>query len=228
MTTTPPSARRAAKAATGKKPVKSVATSRLRWQVTPATPKKISPIKKKGLIFVIRDTSTSKAIIKRTKLALFKGAKGQALEGKVPMRMLPPTEAYHWDAFDMVNIIRQGVPAVNVEALGATLHLDKGIVTNVLGLPRSTVDKKIKEDKDLTPEQSERVLGLQRLIGQVEVIVTESGDPTGFDAGEWLARWIQRPLPALGGRKPDEFLDTVVGQQLISKLLAQVQSGAYA
>lgn len=225
MTTTPSSARRAAKMSAGKKPVKSVATSGLQWPAVPPSPKKASPVKKKGFAFVIRDTSNTEAIIKKTKLALFKG-EGRALKGVV--RTLPPTKAYNWGAFEMVEIIRHGVPAVNVEALGASLHLDKGIVTEVLGLPKSTVDKKIKGDKDLTPEQSERVLGLQRLIGQVEVIVAESGDPTGFDAGEWLARWIQKPLPALGGRKPDEFLDTVVGQQLVSKLLAQIQSGAYA
>ncbi len=228
MTATRSSTRRAAKTTTAKKPVKSVASSGLQWEVAASTPKKTSPTKKKGVAFVIRDTSVSEAVIKKTKLAPFKGTEGRAFKGNVAMRALPPTTAYHWDAFDMVNIIRHGVPAVNVEALGATLHLDKGIVTELLGLPKSTVDKKIKDDKDLTPEQSERVLGLQRLIGQVEVIVAESGDPTGFDAGEWLARWIQKPLPALGGRKPDEFLDTVIGQQLVSKLLAQIQSGAYA
>ncbi|HEX8986545.1 MAG TPA: antitoxin Xre/MbcA/ParS toxin-binding domain-containing protein [Rhodocyclaceae bacterium] len=227
MTTTPSSARRTAKTSSGKKQAKSAAVSGLQWPVTRSTPK-TPPTKKKGFAFVIRDTSTTEAIIKKTKLALFKGTEGRAFKGHAPMRTLPPSKAFHWDALDMVHVIRHGVPAVNVEALGATLHLDKGIVTEVLGLPKSTVDKKIKDDKDLTPEQSERVLGLQRLIGQVEVIVAESGDPTGFDAGEWLARWIRKPLPALGGRKPDEFLDTVVGQQLVSKLLAQIQSGAYA
>lgn len=219
MTTTPSAARRAAKATTPKKAAKSAASSALRWK---ATPKRAGAVKEVSGVFLIRDLGLEKA-----KPGIYKGAERIAFKG-VQMRRLTPAKAYLSDTFDVVDIVRHGLPAVNVEALSTALHLDKGIVTGVLGLPRSTVDKKIKGHKDLTREQSERVIGLQRLIGQVEVIVAESGDATDFDAGEWLSRWIRKPLPALGGRKPDEFLDTVLGQQLVSKLLAQIQSGAYA
>ena len=58
--------------------------------------------------------------------------------------------------------------------------------------------------------------------------VEESGDPTDFDAPAWTATWLDRPLPALGGRKPADFMDTAEGQQLVSNLIARMQSGAYA
>ena len=59
-------------------------------------------------------------------------------------------------------------------------------------------------------------------------MVEESGDPQGFDAAAWLSTWIEEPLPALGGARPVDIMDTMEGQALVSTLLAQIQSGAYA
>ncbi|SOE63487.1 Protein of unknown function [Burkholderia sp. D7] len=66
------------------------------------------------------------------------------------------------------------------------------------------------------------------LVRQVEKMVAESGNPEGFDAAQWLAAWMERSVPALGGRRPAEYMDTVEGRALISRLLAMMQSGAYA
>ena len=97
-----------------------------------------------------------------------------------------------------------------------------------LHLPRSTLDRKIRNHESLPPECTERVLGLERLVGQVTEMVAQSGDPAGFDADRWVAAWLDRPLPALGGAKPADFMDTMEGQKLITQLLAQSQSGTYA
>ena len=67
-----------------------------------------------------------------------------------------------------------------------------------------------------------------RLVGQVEAMIQESGDPAGFDATSWMSRWLQEPLPSLGGARPIDLMDTMEGQALVSTALAQAQSGAYA
>ena len=72
------------------------------------------------------------------------------------------------------------------------------------------------------------MLGLAKLVGQLEAMVEESGDPEGFDALGWLSDWLREPLPALGGNRPIGFLDTMEGQAVVSQALAQMQSGAYA
>ena len=59
-------------------------------------------------------------------------------------------------------------------------------------------------------------------------MVKESGDPEGFNAAEWLSRWLREPLPALGGQMPIKLLDTMAGQALVSQALSRIQSGAYA
>lgn len=66
-----------------------------------------------------------------------------------------------------------------------------------------------------------------KLVAQVQAMVEESGSPQGFDSEAWVSEWIERPIPALGGR-PIDFLGTKEGFELVSRLLAQAQSGAFA
>ena len=74
----------------------------------------------------------------------------------------------------------------------------------------------------------EHILGLQKLIGQVQLIVDEAGDPDAFDAARWVAEWIEQPLPALANAKPADYVGTVEGQNLVAGILDRMQSGAYA
>ena len=69
--------------------------------------------------------------------------------------------------------------------------------------------------------------GLATLIGQVEALVAEQGAPAGFDAARWFREWMKQPVPALGGRRPVELLDTREGQQIVSGLLEAIRAGAY-
>jgi uncharacterized protein (DUF2384 family) len=97
------------------------------------------------------------------------------------------------------------------------------------GLKRSvtTVHRKAAKNETLSPSDSERLIGVTRLLGQLKVMVEESGDADGFEAGAWMSRWLTEPLPALGGTRPIDLLDTMEGQSLVSTALAQMQSAAY-
>jgi putative toxin-antitoxin system antitoxin component (TIGR02293 family) len=97
-----------------------------------------------------------------------------------------------------------------------------------LGLARPTVDRKVRLSKLLNPDESERVVGIARLVGQAQSLVKESGRQEEFDAATWVSAWLDRPLPALGGKPPGEFMDTADGRMLVADLLSQEQSGAYA
>ena len=50
---------------------------------------------------------------------------------------------------------------------------------------------------------------MAKLIGQVQAMIEESGDAEGFEAADWFARWLEGPLPAFGGQRPTELLDTM-------------------
>ena len=127
-----------------------------------------------------------------------------------------------------VAAIKSGVPAAFVGLLADQMGRPKEWLLPRLGISIATFNRKKKESKALSKDDGERALGMARLVGQVESMVRESGDPTGFDAAQWVAQWLEEPSPALGGKKPSDYMDTSEGQGIIFNLLAQVQAGTYA
>jgi putative toxin-antitoxin system antitoxin component (TIGR02293 family) len=135
---------------------------------------------------------------------------------------------YRASPLERISLIKKGVPAVQVKHLLADLHIAQGAGFKALNLSTATVNKKAKKGEVLSGDESERVIGFARLVGQLQAMVEESGDPSGFDARAWMARWLTEPLPAFGGTRPADLLDTMEGQGLVSAVLAKMQSGAYA
>lgn len=147
-----------------------------------------------------------------------------------------PTSGY-WEAVpnlyrmpdvEFIDKFLAGIEPTFVTEIANHMGTTRKCLQDYLQLSSTTIDRKKSKSVNLDIYQSERLAGLKRLIDQVHAMVEDSGDPTGFDAAEWLGRWIEKPLPALGGKKPADYLSTVSGQKLLSNLLNQMQSGAYA
>lgn len=68
--------------------------------------------------------------------------------------------------------------------------------------------------------------GTDELVRLVDRLVHESGDPRGFDAGNWVHQWIHAYVPALGNT-PASFMGTPEGRDLIKNVLETSQSGVY-
>ena len=151
---------------------------------------------------------------------------GSTLKG--PGRTLPFTEIYRATPADRIRFIKSGIPAGKAKDLIAGLHLDQHVVLTALNLKTATINRKAKQNEMLSIEDGERIVGLAKLVGQVEAMVEDAGTADGFDATEWLSQWLREPLPSLGGVRPLDLLDTMEGQSLVSQALAQAQSGAYA
>jgi putative toxin-antitoxin system antitoxin component (TIGR02293 family) len=135
---------------------------------------------------------------------------------------------YQASAVERIAMIKGGLPASEAKRIFADLAIGQGAALKALRLSPATVNKKAKQDGTLSPGESERVLGMAKLVGQLEAMIQASGNPEGFDATGWMSRWLQAPLPALGGQCPMDLMDTMEGQALVSAALAQMQSGAYA
>jgi len=143
-------------------------------------------------------------------------------------RVESAAQLYRASQMQRVKIVKKGVPARYTGVLAAGMRISKDKFYRTVGLTRATVDRKVRVNKRLNLDESERVMGIARLVGQAQSLVQESGGPPDFDAARWLADWLDRPLPALGGQRPAELMDTAEGRALVSDLLAQQQSGAYA
>jgi putative toxin-antitoxin system antitoxin component (TIGR02293 family) len=129
---------------------------------------------------------------------------------------------------ERIGIIKHGLLASEAKQILGDLTVTQAVAMRALNIAPATMNRKAKGEDRLPPAESERVLGVARLVGQVQAIVEESGNPQGFDAAAWTSRWLSEPVAALGGVRPLDLMDTMEGQNLVSNTLAQVQSGAYA
>jgi putative toxin-antitoxin system antitoxin component (TIGR02293 family) len=135
---------------------------------------------------------------------------------------------YRASPFERITMIKHGIRATEAKRIIAELAIGKGFALKALNLSPATINKKAKQNQTLSPGESERVIGIAKLVGQLESVIQESGDPEGFDAVAWMSRWLKEPLSAFGGTRPIDLMDTMEGQALVSTALAQLQSGAYA
>jgi putative toxin-antitoxin system antitoxin component (TIGR02293 family) len=143
--------------------------------------------------------------------------------GRAPLSTL-----YTFGPMEHIALVREGVPAAMLPVVASEMAITRDRLYRTIGVPRATMDRKIRSRQRLSPDESERLLGIARLVGQVEEMVRESGETDAFDAARWLAEWLETPLPALGGEPPASLMDTAEGRRIVSDLLSQMQSGAYA
>ena len=148
--------------------------------------------------------------------------------GRTPRTIGDFVQIYEAGPMERIELIKSGISADGLVDLATSMHTTKDQLFKRLGLPRATVDRKARNKQNLSQEQSERVIGLMKLVGQVKTMVEQSGEPEGFDAAQWVGQCLEQANGALGGIPPAELMDTVQGQEVISGLLAKMQSGAYA
>ena len=137
-------------------------------------------------------------------------------------------EYHDASSVDRIEIVKVGLPARLLATLADDMQVSRERLYGWLGIARATANRRLEADGVLSQDESERVLGMARLVGLVEKIVAESGEPAGFDPARWTATWLQQRNPALGGRTAGDFMDTGDGRALVAGLIAQMQSGAYA
>ena len=122
------------------------------------------------------------------------------------------------DARGLMIKVREGIPARAVTRV-VELGFNGQSVYSSIG-SRTTVQRKIKGNERLTPEESDRLLRLTRIIGQATMT---------FGSEEKARHWLERPTKAFGGNEaPFSLLDTDQGAQLVEERLVQIAHGMFA
>jgi len=132
------------------------------------------------------------------------------------------------DTEQRIRYIRKGLPAQTAVRFVSSLELSKKYLWKMIGLSRSTIDRKLSNGIRLSSNESESVLAVVQLVAQAQRIVEESGNPDGFNASTWVSEWLSRPHAALGGKSPGDYMDTAEGRGLVGDLLLRQQSAAYS
>jgi hypothetical protein len=79
------------------------------------------------------------------------------------------------DPIERIRIVKLGLPATTVETMAKCMDVQKSWLAAQLGIARPTVSRRARDNKPLGAADSEHLLGMARLVGQVQQMVNESG-----------------------------------------------------
>ena len=129
----------------------------------------------------------------------------------------------------LVETERSGVPGGFLKDLSRRMEIPAARVFVMLGVPKATAEKKAAAGEVLSGSGGQAAIGIAKLLGIAQGIVANStaAQAKGFDSAKWLGRWLERPQPSLGGRKPGDLVDTPTGFEVVARLLGAIESGAY-
>lgn len=125
-------------------------------------------------------------------------------------------------------LVTHGMKPWVIKRVASDLNIEISRFVDSLKISRSTYHRKIKNASSLNVYESERVLGVAKLVGQVKAMLADNEAAEGFDAAAWVGNWLEEPLPALGNRKPIEWMESSSGREFVLQLLVQAQTGSYA
>ncbi|MDE1899757.1 MAG: DUF2384 domain-containing protein [Xanthomonadaceae bacterium] len=165
--------------------------------------KKTSP---KKVAKKVAQRPTAKKILRTTATA----AGSHARDGILRLHRMP--------GYEVAGAVRDGIIPAEMQAL-IDQGYSRGDVVRVIG-PRSTIERKLRDDVRLDPQESDRLARMVRVIGQAEQVF---GNP------DKARHWMQRPSSRLpGGESPLSLLDTDSGTQVVTERLMQIQYGIFA
>lgn len=129
----------------------------------------------------------------------------------------------------LVEVERHGVKGRFIKDFSRRIGVSAVRLYEILGVPKATVEKRSTEGTEITGAGGQAAVAMAKLLAKAQEIVGNSTSPAAkdFDAAKWLGQWIERPQPALGGRKPAELIGTPTGVEMVSRLLGAIESGAY-
>ena len=118
---------------------------------------------------------------------------------------------------DQVETIRKGIATQAFEQLATALGVGKEALARKLNINPQTLRK--RKSRMLSADEAEKSLRAARVFGlATEVLGSE----------EKARHWLNDQIPALGGKRPLDLLDTDVGAHEVTNLLGGIKWGMYA
>ena len=177
------------------------------------------------------------AVSKTLEGSVVRRVKGNTAPGKSRLITYRHTEGV--DAFvtsvakatpmEIIEVERQGIDSIFLKDLSRFMDIPAVRIFDIVGIPKATAEKKVAAKQPISGAGGQAALGLARLLAIARSIVENStaAEAKDFDVAKWLGRWIERPQPGLGGRKPADLIGTPTGLDMVARVLGAIESGAY-
>jgi putative toxin-antitoxin system antitoxin component (TIGR02293 family) len=119
---------------------------------------------------------------------------------------------------EWVEALQAGLPTGTVDALvgGGALSQDELFR---LVIPRRTLAKRRQTGGTLTPEESDRLARVARILTAADDV---------FGDAEKARRWLRKSNRGLGAHVPLELLATEAGSRLVEQALGRIEHGIMA
>lgn len=121
------------------------------------------------------------------------------------------------NASDLRSAVLEGFPFSAFEAVQKEIDLPQNQLSALIGIPSRTIARR-KEDKQLTPVESDRLYRLARIVAYGHVVL---GDM------EKVRTWLKTSNRGLGGEIPLSLLATDIGARQVEEVLQRIEYGIY-
>lgn len=144
------------------------------------------------------------------------------METFVPTRTPPPLPGTRILALEaqsglqVVEELSRGLSVESLEQLATHLGVSVAQALELADLKSSTFFDRKRQRQPLSPEASERVYRLAKVVEAAEDY---------FEGKGHVRDWLTRPKVALGGKTPFEFARTAEGADYVVKLLGRLAHG---
>lgn len=136
----------------------------------------------------------------------------------------------HWaDAStgDLILASQDGLPFYQLTRLARGLRVDGATLGQWVNLEPDAIPAGIRTWASLDAERTEVLLFIASLTGRVELAQNTAGARLAMDPGLWMNIWLRKPNEEIGGRNPEEFLDTPSRREVLTDLIAQAAQRGY-
>jgi putative toxin-antitoxin system antitoxin component (TIGR02293 family) len=119
---------------------------------------------------------------------------------------------------DLARMIHEGLPARAVDEVLASGLLTPGELYELV-IPRRTLAHRKEKQQVLSPEQSDRLTRVVRVMARAEEALGER---------EKAGRWMRKANRALEGSRPLDLLGSDVGARMVERVLGRIEHGVYS
>ncbi len=118
---------------------------------------------------------------------------------------------------EQIETIRKGIATSLFDQLASALGVGKEALARKLNINAQTLRK--RKSRMLSADEAEKSLRAARVFALATEVLGSEDD---------ARYWVNQQIPALGGKRPLDLLDTDVGAHEVTNLLGGIKWGMYA
>ena len=122
-------------------------------------------------------------------------------------------------ALDLIGVVREGLPPSALQRAADRAGLSREETIRALRVGRASIFRRLASGKPLAPDDSQKLVRLTRATLLAEHVL---------ESPARARAWLQEPVPALGGRRPVDLLDTDEGARSVEETLLRLEYGFFA